>query len=73
MKIERHFQVDPKTPEDFEHYVNATAKMINRPYFQTFKMVEKWTLEKIKERYYECLKLDRPAFVWFGKRKRDNL
>ena len=60
-----------KTEHTFEHYVNLTSKMIGKPYYQTFKMVEKWPLEKIRDRYYECEKLPKPAMVWYGKRKKD--
>ena len=47
-------------PEDqvpiFEEYVNLTSKPINRPYYQTFKMVENWQTHAIIRRYNQCTK-----------------
>jgi virulence-associated protein VagC len=47
-------------PEDqvpiFEEYVNLTSKPINRPYYQTFKMVENWQTHTIIRRYNQCTK-----------------
>lgn len=51
-----NLRVEKETEYEFEHWVNLTAKLIKRPYFQTFKMVEKWPVEKIVRRYQECTK-----------------
>lgn len=48
--------VEKETEHEFAHYVNLTAKLIKRPYMTTFKIVEQWPLEKIKQRYVLCTK-----------------
>ena len=50
------FKVTKETEPEFAHWVNETAKLINRTYFQTFKLVEKWSLELIIRRYELCTK-----------------
>ena len=40
----------------FEEYINLTSKLINRPYYQTFKMVENWQTHTIIRRYNQCTK-----------------
>lgn len=50
------FSVEKQTEHEFAHYVNLTAKLIKRPYFQTFKLVEQWPLELIIRRYNDCTK-----------------
>lgn len=61
------------TPE-YENYVNLTAKLINRSYIATAKLVEFWSIGKIIERYMLCTKHvgDMPGDVkWFWLRKKD--
>lgn len=62
--------------EQFEHWINKTSKLIKKPYFITFKMVEKWPLEKIISRYQEATKHsgNMPEDIyWWWKRKQDKL
>ena len=58
----------------FEEYVQKTSKLIKRPYFQTFKMVEDWQEHKLIRRYNECMeyqgKMPRDV-LWWWKRKQD--
>lgn len=69
--------------EAFEHYVHLTSKLIKRPYIQTAKLMETWTLEKIIRRYEECTKHagtppdgvssgEWSAILWWSKRKRES-
>ena len=58
----------------FEEYVEKTAKLINRPYIQTFKMVEDWQLHKIVRRYKECVAYKGAIpknVLWWSLRKKD--
>ena len=58
----------------FEEYVEKTARLINRPYIQTFKMVEDWQLHKIIRRYKECISYSGAIpkdVLWWSLRKRD--
>ena len=58
----------------FEEYVEKTAELINRPYIQTFKMVEDWQLHKIIRRYKECISYSGAIpkdILWWSLRKRD--
>lgn len=72
------FKVAEKPKEEvekFEYWVNKTAKLIKRPYFQTFKMVEKWPIDKIIRHYELATKHsgDIPEDVkWWWERKRAN-
>ena len=68
----------PRTdlPEnEYEFWVNKTAKLIGRSYIQTAKLVEKWPLEKIKRRYIEatkhCPELTKPHIRWWALRKQE--
>ena len=66
------FKVAEQKEHEFEHWVNKTAKLIKRPYYQTFKMVEKWSLEKIIRNYELSTKHagDMPQDVkWWWLRK----
>lgn len=66
------FSVQEQEEHEYEHYVNLTAKLIKRPYFQTHKMVERWPLETIKRHYELCTKHagDMPGDVkWWWLRK----
>jgi len=69
------FKVAPKPkdePEAFEHWVKQTSELIKRPYFQTFKLVSKWPLEKIIRHYELATKHagDMPGDVkWWWLRK----
>lgn len=67
------FEIDDQQTEDYEYWVNKTAKLIKKPYFVTHKMVESWPLAKIKERYNDALKVEgMPQDVWwYWKRKQD--
>lgn len=63
------------TPEhsEYEHYVNLTAKLIKRPYFQTHKLVEQWSMDTIKRLYLLATKHhgDIPPDVkWWYERKK---
>lgn len=71
------FDVDAKTPETYEHWVNLTAKLLNRPYFSVHKIFERerWTVDKIQQRYELCTKHrgTMPGDVkWWWLRKQDN-
>ncbi len=59
----------------FKEYVTLTSKLINRPYMQTFRLVEDWQMHKIIRRYNECTKDKRgdiPGDVlWWYLRKKD--
>ena len=72
-KYKDHFTVTGQDSEEFGDYVNKTAKMLGKPFFVVFKMVEKWSLTKIKQRYYECERLEGKwkRIMWFSKRKKD--
>ena len=66
------FTVAEQEEHEFEHWVNKTAKLIKRPYFQTFKMVEKWPISKIIYHYTLATKHngDVPSNIyWWWKRK----
>ena len=68
------FSIQQQKEHEFEHWVNKTAKLIERPYFRTFKMVEKWPIEKIIERYQTVTKhngaIPSPV-LWWHLRKKD--
>lgn len=69
----RRFSIAQQEEYEFEHYVNLTSKLINRTYFRTFKLVEKWPIEQIKRHYELCTKHcgDMPGDVkWWWLRKR---
>ena len=71
-----NYQLPQKTKEakhasEFAMYVDLTAKLIERPYMQTFKLVDKWALHKIKRRYDEAKATSNPQKYWWGKRKMD--
>ena len=40
----------------FKEYVTLTSNLINRPYMQTFRLVEDWQMHKIIRRYNDCTK-----------------
>lgn len=66
------FKVAKQEQHEFEHYVDLTSKLIKRSYIQTFRLVEKWPLEKIIRRYELCTKHagDMPGDVkWWWLRK----
>lgn len=66
------FQIAEQKEHEFEYWVNKTAKLIDRPYFQTFTMVKKWSLEKIIRHYNLATKHngDMPSNVyWWWARK----
>ena len=74
-KFQRVFSVEKETKHEYEHYVKLTAEILKRPYFLVHKMVEKWDLAKIRDRYEQCIKHngDMPSDVyWWWKRKQDN-
>ena len=54
---------------------NLTSKLINRPYYQTFKMVENWQTHTIIRRYNQCTKDkagDIPGdILWWHLRKEE--
>ena len=65
-------------PEDqvpiFEKYVNLTSKLIKRPYYQTFKLVEGWQIHTIIRRYNECMnyKGEIPKdILWWSLRRKE--
>lgn len=63
-----------KTPHTYEYWVNLTAKLINRPYFQTHKLVEDWPLDTIIQRYEYVTKHSgniKPDILWWSLRKKD--
>lgn len=68
------FKVAEQKEHEFEHWVNKTAKLIERPYFQTFTMVKKWSLEKIIRHYNLATKHNGNCasnIVWWANKKRD--
>ena len=68
------FSIEEQKEHKFEHWVNKTAKLIDRPYFRTFKMVEKWPIEKIIERYQTATKHHgsiSPSYKWWAERRKD--
>ncbi len=70
------FRVAKQKEEEFAHWISKTSKLIKRPYFATFKMVEKWPLEKIIRHYELSTKHagDMPEDVkWWWIRKCDKL
>lgn len=68
------FEEDSKHASEFAKYVDLTAKLLNRPYFQVFKLVEDWELHKIIRRYNQALeKKDGAQKYWWGLRKADKL
>lgn len=74
--FQKRFSIDEKARPlpVFEEYVEKTAKLINRPYIQTFKMVEDWQLHKIIRRYKECISYSGAIpkdVLWWSLRKRD--
>ncbi len=56
---------------DFEKAVAETAKLIGRPYFVAFKIVEDWQLHKILRRLNEAKASSNPQKYWWGMRKKD--
>ena len=60
-----------KDETEFSYYVRLTSELIQRPYMQTFKMVQDWQLHKIKRRYDEAKAAANPQKYWWGKRKMD--
>ena len=74
LSVTREFTIAQQKEHEFEHWVNKTAKLIDRPYFRTFQMVKTWPLEKIIERYQTVTKHneDIPSPVlWWSLRKKD--
>lgn len=74
--FQRKFSIDKevKPVSPFEEYVEKTAKLINRPYIQTFKLVEDWQLHKIIRRYKECMSYSGTIpknVLWWSLRKKD--
>lgn len=73
----QHRIASPTTglPEhSYEHWVQLTSKLIKRSYISTAKLVEKWPLEKIIQRYELCTKHagNFPGDVkWWWLRKQD--
>lgn len=70
------FTIKEQEEHEFAHWVNLTAKLINRPYFATFRLVEKWPVEKIIRRYELSTKHagDMPEAVkwwWLRKQEKD--
>ncbi len=67
------FTIDPNDTNDTEYsyYVKQTAKLINRSYIQTHKLVEDWALHKIIRRLKEAKKAKNPSMYWWGMRKKD--
>ena len=59
----------------FEYYINLTAKLIDRPYMHTFKLVQGWPLDKISRRYEQatkhCPPKSTPELRWWALRKRE--
>ncbi len=70
----KNYQPEEAAPV-FEKYVHLTSKLINRPYMQTFKLVEDWQTHKIIRRYNECTwdktGRIRGDVLWWYLRKRD--
>ncbi len=76
VNFQKNFSIDEKAnpPPVFAEYVEKTAKLIDRPYMQTFKMVEDWQLHKIIRRYKECMSYSGAIpkdVLWWSLRKRD--
>ena len=72
--VTRKFTIAQQKEHEFEHWVNKTAKLIDRPYFRTFQMIKTWTLEKIIERYQTATKHCgniSPSYKWWAERKKD--
>ncbi len=71
----KNFEPQKDQAPIFEEYIDLTSKLINRPYMQTFRMVEDWQTHKIIRRYNECTKDkkgDIPGEVlWWYLRKKD--
>ena len=68
------FTVAEQKEHEFQHWVDKTAKLIERPYFQTFKLVEKWPIDKIIRHYELSTKHagNLPQAVkWWWLRKQD--
>jgi hypothetical protein len=75
IKFGRVFKVEKETKHEYEHYVNLTAQILKRPYYSVHKLVEKWDISKIRDRYEQCIKHngDMPSDVyWWWRRKQDN-
>lgn len=69
------FKVEKETEHEFEFWVNKTAKLINRPYYATFKLIEKWPVELIIRRYELSTKHAGnmpPDVKWWWLRKINN-
>lgn len=67
------FKVAEQKEHEYEHWIKLTAKLIKRPYFQTFKMVEKWSMEKIIRHYNIATKHNgniSSDFKWWAERKK---
>jgi hypothetical protein len=68
------FTVAEQKEHEFQHWVDKTAKLIKRPYFQTFSMMKKWPLEKIVRNYELSTKHNGnipSAIYWFWLRKKE--
>lgn len=70
----RQFTIAEQEEFEYEHWVNKTAKLINRPYFQVHLMVTKWPLEKIIRHYNIATKHNGQIpedIKWWSIRKRE--
>ena len=72
--LAKNFKVPENQVPIFEKYVNLTSKLIKRPYYQTFKLVEGWQTHTIIRRYNECMNYtgEIPKDVlWWSIRKKN--
>lgn len=73
-ELVKNFKIKEDGVPIFEKYVNLTSKLIKRPYFQTFKLVENWELHTIIRRYNDCMDYDGEIpkdVLWWSIRKKD--
>ncbi len=74
-ELVKSFEPQPDKAPIFQEYVSLTSKLINRPYMQTFKLVEGWQTHKIIRRYNECTKDKKGEMpgdvLWWYLRKKD--
>ena len=73
ISFDYNFVIEEEKEHEFEHWVNKTSKLIERPYFQTFKLVEKWPMEQIIRMYELATKHCGncpPNIKWWAERKR---
>jgi hypothetical protein len=73
-ELVKNFKIREDEVPVFEKYVNLTSKLIQRPYFQTFKLVEDWELHTIIRRYNDCMNYDGEIpkdVLWWSIRKND--